>query len=135
MKTITARQLGLKIVEICGNEGQWPNNTAEERRSRELLQSAISYIPKAYGDTGADLSDTTFIFAIPGHEFAVKAGSGTWEFQFSYNLNEEIECQCANKPMYIWAWHKVSKNWEKMKKAISNTVSETLALTFENKSC
>ena len=118
VKTLSARQLGAQIVQRCGNEGQWPHNTAEQRRTRELLQAAISYIPKAYPETGADLSNTTFYFAIPGCDFAVKAGNGTWEFQFSYNLANHIECQCSNKPMYMWAWDAVSKNWDQIMKIL-----------------
>lgn len=105
----------MKIIEKCGNEGQWPQNNGEQRRARLLLQAAISFIPKAYEETGADLSNATFYFSIPGCDFAVKAGEGIWEIQFNFDENEKIECQCSNCPKYKWLFNSIKKNWEKVK--------------------
>ena len=104
MSRITVPALGKVLIAECGNEGRHPYLSEEGKLTLKFLRAAISFVPLAM-DAGADMQNTSFLFAQPGTEFAIVAGNGDWEFFFSPNSgNSDITGVCVQKPFlrYIW---------------------------------
>ncbi|KAL9965267.1 hypothetical protein ACROYT_G029042 [Oculina patagonica] len=99
---ITTVALGRFLVDKCGNEGQHRYLDETGQATLEFLRASIDFVPQAL-QAGANMRNTSFIYAQPGREFVISAGNGDWEFYFS-QTGDEINCQCVRKPMYRYVW-------------------------------
>lgn len=87
----------------CGNEGRHPYLDATEKTTLQFLRTAIDFIAKAITEVGANMRNTSFIFAHPGNEFVITSGDGDWEFYFS-KPGDQISVYCVRKPRYRYLW-------------------------------
>ena len=90
-------------MALCGNEGCHPDLDEQGRTTLMFMRAAISFIPLAL-DAGADLRNSSFLFAQPGREFVIKSGNGDWEFYFAQDNDGNIYGRSVRKPAlrYIW---------------------------------
>lgn len=99
---MTPFHLGKELVKRCGDEDQQQNLTEQGKATRQLIKTVILFIPEAI-EAGADLTNTSFIFAQPGREFAIRAGNGDWEFYFSEKEDGKVRGQCIRVGS-VWSW-------------------------------
>lgn len=109
MPEITLPRLGQILVETCGNEGRHRFLSEDEKATLNFLREAISFVPSALQD-GADMRNTSFLFAQPGREFAIISGNGDWEFVFSQEANGEICGHCVRMPRLHYIWDRFKKS-------------------------
>ena len=93
---ITSIVLGREITKRCGNEGNHGNLGKSGQRTLRFLQTAITVREEAI-EAGANLTNASFILALPGREFVIRAGDGDWEFFFSEDDQGEVHGQCVRK--------------------------------------
>ena len=92
------------MLKRCGDEDQQQNLSEQGKATRQFIKAAISFIPEAL-KAGADLTNTSFIFAQPGRAFAIRAGDGDWEFYFSEKDDGKVRGECTRVgSVWSWAW-------------------------------
>lgn len=104
------------MLRRCGDEEEQQNLDEQRKATLKFIKAAISFIPQAL-DTGADLSNASFILAQPGRDFVVKAGNGDWEFYFTEKEDGKVHGKCVRTGS-IWRWI-----WNPMKGAVCDVAS------------